>query len=41
MIIRFIRIILELVGLATIVWFVTICYEEYMNIKREKENKDG
>lgn len=36
-----IKSILEVIGLLTITWFVVIAYEEYVKLKKEKENKDG
>jgi len=36
-----IKVVLEVVGLATVIWFIVIGYEEYTKLKKEKENKDG
>ena len=35
-----VKFVLELIGLATVIWFVWIAAEEYKKIK-QKENKDG
>ena len=35
-----VKFVLELIGLATVVWFVWIVAEEYKKIRR-KENEDG
>lgn len=39
MIVTVIKIILEMVGLATIIWYIVIIYQEF--VKLTKENRDG
>lgn len=41
MLIGIVRIILQVIGLATVVWFVVIAYEEYMKIRRREEREEN
>lgn len=33
--------ILQFIGLLTVIWLVSIGYQEYMNIRKEEREKDG
>ena len=38
MVVMVIKLILEVVGLATIIWFIVIAYQEFMKLVKEKND---
>ena len=36
-----IKFILQFIGLLTVVWFVSVAYEEYVKIREEERERDG
>lgn len=41
MLLHVVRIILEFIGLCTVVWFVCVAREEYIKIRQEEKEQDG